>query len=816
MNPFVSLTASAHDTEPKDARAVALIEDVRSGRWREPVEYVRAKFAEVLAATGDPQQAKEAVKELKEQLPGILWSGKFERRCNDGLIAHSGLISADLDNLGDRMPQVREKLLASPHLYALLQSPTGTGLKAVFRVPADAALHARSFAAVQAHVREICGEEIDPACKDLARLCFVSFDPEAFLNRDAVELPPLAAPAKPSRTKIIAPTVATTSTLPPSVDRLLVTGAHAGERNVQAFNLACQLRDAGLPEAEAETRMHEFAARCNPPLDEREALTCLLSAYATPPREPARNTERLRLKTGTATGDYLEPAECSDAQSFERLAALQPAEYDRCRKAEAAKLNILVGTLDVEVAKRRAPVTGTVQGSAMDFATAEPWPQPVNGTEVLDDVANTFTRFIALPPHAADTLALWTAHAHAFEAFIHSPRLNLYSPEKGCGKTLVLDVVAALVPRPLRTESITPAVLFRLVELHKPVLLLDEIDTYLHEADELRGLLNAGHKRGARAYRCEGERNEVRGFSAFSPAVLAGIGSLPGTLHDRSIVVRLTRAKPGEVAARFDSRRTLWESELCRKLARWTTDNLPQLETIDPALPDSAFNRLADNWRPLFAIAETAGGDWPARAVAAFMALTTGDDLDAHGIGTALLADIRGIYITRQVDRLTSARIAEVLGAMDGKPWPEFGKGGKPISTNQLAKLLRRFDVTPRTIKLADGSTAKGYHREMFDDAFARYLPDLLLSSRNPVTMPENIDDSSLFKTSPEQNQLRFENTVPAHKDADGDGVTVQIGGVADPFKWPDGSPITEPPEDLPLVDPDGQRVTPETEEVEL
>ena len=138
---------------------------------------------------------------------------------------------------------------------------------------------------MQARVRELCGLEIDAACKDVARLCFVSFDPEAHLNRDAIELLPLAELPKLKKS---APSLAPgNGTLPPSVDRLLATGAQVGERNARAFKLACQLRDAGLPESEAENRVVEFAARCNPPLATREALATLRSAYATPPRAPA-------------------------------------------------------------------------------------------------------------------------------------------------------------------------------------------------------------------------------------------------------------------------------------------------------------------------------------------------------------------------------------------------------------------------------------------------------------------------------------------------------------------------------------------------
>src|SRR5438046_1854300 len=83
---------------------------------------------------------------------------------------------------------------------------------------------------------------------------------------------------------------------------------------------------------------------------------------------------------------------------------------------------------------------------------------------------------------------------------------------------------ATLTPRALRTENLTAPVFFRLVHQYQPTLLLDEVDSWLPQAEELRGLLNAGHKRGACAYRCEGEGNAVRPFRAFGPAALAGIG----------------------------------------------------------------------------------------------------------------------------------------------------------------------------------------------------------------------------------------------------------------------------------------------------
>ncbi len=392
----------------------------------------------------------------------------------------------------------------------------------------------------------------------------------------------------------------------------------------------------------------------------------------------------------------------TDDEILQWLAALPPLEYDRQRGKAATRLGCRTSTLDVHVEARRPRLNGELRGRAMELPDVELWPESVNG---------------------ADVLTLWCAHAHGFRAFPCSPRLNISSPEKNCGKTTARDVVSVLVPRALPAENLSVAVLFRVVERHRPTVLADECDTWLRDNEELRGMLNAGHRRGGQALRCEGETNEVRAFNVFAPVVLCGIGTLPGTLHDRSIVIRLERAKPGELSKRFDSRRVEPEKELCQKLARFMADNTARLEMCDPELPDGAFNRLADNWRPLFAVAEIAGGDWPQRAAAAFFKLTSGDDVDAQGIGTTLLADIRQVFENAGVDKLPSATVCNSLAEIEGREWAEWGRARKPISTHQLAKLLRRFHVSPRAIRVGD-ETPRGYLLADFTEAFARYLSE--------------------------------------------------------------------------------------------
>ena len=413
-------------------------------------------------------------------------------------------------------------------------------------------------------------------------------------------------------------------------------------------------------------------------------------------------------------------------------------EYDRTRKDAARSLRVRVETLDAEVSRLRNQLVedAMLQSALSTLNSPQPSTEPVSdAVELLTQILECFRSYLVLPPGAAEAFTLWSAHAHCFSAFIQSPRLNISSPEPGCGKTTALDVIATLTPRPLRTENLTAPVLFRLVHQYQPTLLLDEVDAWLPQAEELRGLLNAGHKRGACAYRCEGEGNAVRPFRAFGPAVLAGIGQLTGTLHDRSIVVPLMKAEPGKIPHRFDDHRIEIETELCRKLARWTADNFAALKACEPVLPPTAFNRLADNWRPLFAIAQIAGAPWPDLALSSFKHLVnpplrlplslpslsqiqsstvqrssaTSDFTNSNFTdcpGSQLLADIRSIFTQSNASRLSSAQIVRALCALPGRTYAQ--RSSLSSEPRRLARILRPFGINPRTLRF-DGRLAKGY-----------------------------------------------------------------------------------------------------------
>ena len=195
----ISMVRNATETRTRDIAVRNVLEAICSGgeRVRGQIEQIRNRFEEELAVSGgDLQKAKRAVEGLKKALPGVMWCGRFSERANDKLVQYSGLICADLDWLGPELVRKREQLKTSPHLSVLFVSPTGHGLKAVFCVPAHASKYAASFRAVEQYVRQLTGVQIDGSGKDISRLCYMSFDPELYVNPNATELEPLPEPEK--------------------------------------------------------------------------------------------------------------------------------------------------------------------------------------------------------------------------------------------------------------------------------------------------------------------------------------------------------------------------------------------------------------------------------------------------------------------------------------------------------------------------------------------------------------------------------------------------------------------------------------------
>jgi len=409
-----------------------------------------------------------------------------------------------------------------------------------------------------------------------------------------------------------------------------------------------------------------------------------------------------------------------------RLASLPDLEYATTRLDAARRLHMKAADLDRFVnAKRKAAGLGKEngpRGEKIDLKDPDPWGLPVDGAELLHDIISAIQRHATLEEHSALAIALWVLHAHALDMAEHSPRLHLSSPVKRCGKSVVLRMVESMVPRALSMEFVTTAALFRVIEAEHPTMLIDEVDTFLKDNEELRGLLNAGHWRGGRVIKtvAVGDNHEPRGFKVWAATCIAGIGKIPSTVADRSITITMRRQLRSERKERLISTKRQHLECLCNQAARWIADNETTIRAQDPVIPEGLGDRAADNWRPLLAIADVIGGEWAEASRRAALTLSGFVEGDEDSYAVTLIRDIYGLFLETGSERINTADILEHLNGLEERPWAEWSRG-KNLNANGLSRLLKPFGITPRKRRLPGSKPFRGYEREDFREACDRY-----------------------------------------------------------------------------------------------
>lgn len=351
----------------------------------------------------------------------------------------------------------------------------------------------------------------------------------------------------------------------------------------------------------------------------------------------------------------------------------------------------------------------------------------MNGAQLLDEIEAFLARFVAYPSESARIAhVLWIAHAHRMHTWESTPRIAFLSPEPGSGKSRALEVTELLVPRPVHAVNTSPSYLFRKVadEMGAPTILYDEIDTVFgpkaKDNEEIRGLLNAGHRKGAVAGRCvvRGVTVDTEELPAYCAVALAGLDDLPDTLQSRSVVIRMRRRAPDEHVEPFRHRLHAPEGHALRNgLDRWSID---VAVGAWPEMPDGVEDRDADCWEPLLAVADTAGGEWSNRGRCAAVTLVTAAKAAPPSLGLRLLEDIRTAFTDAGGEYLFTEDLLNALTEMELAPWGDIR--GKALDARGLARRLARYEVKPRTVRM-DDRTSKGYSRGDLADVWSRYLP---------------------------------------------------------------------------------------------
>lgn len=363
----------------------------------------------------------------------------------------------------------------------------------------------------------------------------------------------------------------------------------------------------------------------------------------------------------------------------------------------------------------------------------------------LDEVESFLARFVVYPTeHARIAHTLWIAHTWFMDEWDSTPRIAFLSPEPGSGKSRALEVTEPLVPRALHAVNASPAALFRKVsdDDGRPTILFDEIDTVFgpkaKDNEDVRGMLNAGHRKGATALRCviRGRTVDTEELPAYCAVALAGLDDLPDTIMTRSVVVRMRRRAPGEQVEPWRMRLNGPEgAEIGDRLREWSSLNRHALNW--PDLPAGIEDRNADVWEALLAVADLAGGDWPERARVAAVSLVTSSADRGGSLGVILLRDLKDIF--DGAERLPTEAILEQLHELDESPWADLR--GKPLDARGLARRLAKYDVRPKVYREGAG-TVRGYQAADLADPWSRYVTDKPSTENNPTPQESELRPS--------------------------------------------------------------------------
>jgi hypothetical protein len=376
-----------------------------------------------------------------------------------------------------------------------------------------------------------------------------------------------------------------------------------------------------------------------------------------------------------------------------------------------------------------------------DPATNEAWDRTHSTAGLADRVVTVLRRYIVFTfEEQAWALALWVLHTYVFGLFDTTPYLDVSSPAKQSGKSRLLELLSMLAARPWPLIEGSAAVLFRKVSKTRPTLLVDEVDATFGKKAELtqdiRAIFDSGWRPGFPVARCVGKNHEPTDFEVFCPKAFAGLAGLPDTVKDRTVLIELRRKARHERTERMRLSKVKVElAPLAEDLAAWSKGAEDGLVGAEPELPEPLSDRQQDTWEVLVAIADHAGGDWPARARQAAVKLSA--EHDANDRSVLLLEHCRDAFADH--DRLATAVLLHALvDRGDDSPWADWW--GRDVEAGELkgpgsrlARMLKPYGIEPRPIRLGT-EVMRGYQAADFADAWDRMLPPFAIPPEKDAT----------------------------------------------------------------------------------
>ncbi len=265
---IVTIYKNIRNTSTGFARnAPVILERIRTGESKKLIDQIRR------------QKDKQKRQQLKKELPSICWSGWFENRTDKGLKQHSGLMCLDFDGFedDDTLQTWKDTLQDDVHTYALFVSPSGNGLKVLFKIPeCNKEDHKKYFDAIG---EKYDSKYFDQACSNISRVCYESHDPDLYINEDS-DVWTKKAEAAALEFGNDTPTLLLKNTN--QIIQNLMSWFNknydmsTGNRNQNMFKLAAAFSDYGVSMSEAEGVCLQFEKK---DFNESEILDCIKSAY---------------------------------------------------------------------------------------------------------------------------------------------------------------------------------------------------------------------------------------------------------------------------------------------------------------------------------------------------------------------------------------------------------------------------------------------------------------------------------------------------------------------------------------------------------
>lgn len=367
--------------------------------------------------------------------------------------------------------------------------------------------------------------------------------------------------------------------------------------------------------------------------------------------------------------------------------------------------------------------------------------------QLFDNVKKFLSTFVVYPSEAALIAhVLWIFHTYFMDDWESTPRIAFLSPEPASGKSRALEVTEPLVPRPVHAVNASPAYLFRKVSDPDgaPTILFDEIDTIFgpkaKDNEDIRGMLNAGHRKGAVAGRCvvRGKVVETEELPAYAAVALAGLDDLPDTIMTRAVVIRMRRRLDDEKVQPWRKRiNGPAADKLCADIREWASGVTPTW----PDIPEEIQDRDADVWEALLAVADLAGERWARIAREAAVTDVTASRQRKPSLGITLLADLKKVFDAWQnVDKLPTEEILSGLNRMDESPWATIRRG-ESMDSRSLANRLGKYGIGSKPQRDGD-RVFKGYSRAQFEDAWKRYVPGANATTESDDSVKDDAEGS--------------------------------------------------------------------------